>query len=232
MDEDNLLDLMSSDDKPFKSMSNDKKEGKEENLYDSTDIKAVKVDPSEFKSTGKYFTIAHTIRESMPENYMEKILGIAKILFSKGYILRTTNDSNDEVLKNIRELEVKKLELFLPWKPKNAKELTGVTMFKPNKLGYGVAKNSHKIFDKLHPAFRANLSAKVHTLLGPDVNAPVKFVIGYNETGSEGFVKNMDFKKEGDLTFYFKVCGDSNIPIFNIKNDDAIKRLSEVIKKD
>lgn len=230
---DDLLDLLDSDEKPFKAREENNNSVKKQNgvnLWEKTDFKAIKIDVGSLRKTGRSFSVGYHIdKDHLPEEVEEKFLEIAKILGAKGYTFRHNGNVDDRLQNAILKIEDLKVESYLPWKKFNI-DIKKPVITSPSEKGYGIAFNSHKVFTKLPPAIRAILANQVHTLLGKECNDPVNLLIGYSSCGSEAIVKDMDYKKSGNLTFFLKVCGDANIPVFNLKSDTAIKRLAEFIK--
>lgn len=202
---------------------------KKKNYWDDEQIVPKKVDVSTFSRTGKRFAIAIDNRVTVPEAAKENILKIAKGLIAKGYSFRHGSDENDTLANAILSLEGCKSESFLPWKKFNPK-IEKPTLSPTNGGAYGIAANSHKVFAKLKPPIRAILAKDVLVMLGAECKEPLDMLITYTECGSEAIVKNMDFKKTGSVTFFLKVAGDSNIPVFNVKKDDALRRIGELVK--
>lgn len=229
--EDELFDLLDSDDKPFKEQEKEPaSKPKKENLWEKTDFKPLKVDPSTFSKSGKSFTISYNTQAGeLSSDVREKLTEVAKVLKTKGYRFRSCADGKDQLNKDIIGLEGIKVDTYLPWKKFNL-DATNTIRFNPTEKAYSIAFNSHKVFMKLPPAVRAILSSQVHCLLGKECNDPVDLMITYTNCGSEAITKNMDYKTTGSVTFLLKVCGDSNIPVFNLKKDDFMTRFVEFIK--
>ena len=55
-------------------------------------------------------------------------------------------------------------------------------------------------------------------------------LITYSESGDEALTKNVDFKAIKTMTFAYRIAGNSNIPIYNLKKSDAGERLASKIK--
>lgn len=228
---DELFDLLDSDDKPFaKQAKTTESSDKKENLWEKEDFKPLKLDPSKFTKSGKKFAISYNVPDGeLSSEIQDKLVEVAKILVAKGYTYRTSSDGKEPVNKAILELDNVKPETYLPWKKFNT-DAQNLISYMPTEKAYSIAMNSHKVFMKLPPAVRAILSSQVHCLLGNECVEPVDLMITYTNCGSEAIVKNMDFKITGSVTFLLKVCGDANIPVFNLKTDNFTTRLSEFIK--
>jgi hypothetical protein len=227
--DDDILKLLESEEKPFervKEVPNDKKV----NLWDKEDIKPVKIDPSSFKRERELFGITYfTGDSSLPEEIESKLKEIANTLAHKGYIFRSGADGKNELNNSILKLEGINYEHFNPWKKFNL-DVKNVKLQSPTEKAYGIAHNSHRAFYKVPSSVRAILSKEVHLMLGENCDEPIKMLIVYTKCGSEGLKFKMDYKLTGGVAFLLKIAEDSNIPVFNLKNDDAIKRLVEFMK--
>ena len=228
---DDIFDLLDSEEKPFAKKENTSSTAqKKENLWDKEDFKPLKLDPSTFKKTKKTFAVSYHVPDGeLSSEVHDKLVEVAKVLIAKGYTYRTSADSKDTLNKDILDLDGVKAETFLPWKKFNL-EAKNLIRYSPTEKAYSIAMNSHKVFMKLPAAVRAILSSQVHSLLGKECTEPVDLMITYTNCGSEAIVKKMDFKTTGSVTFLLKVCGDANIPVFNLKTDSFTTRLSEFVK--
>ena len=83
---------------------------------------------------------------------------------------------------------------------------------------------------KLANGLRARLAAEVHSILGDDCLHPLSFIVSYSASGDEGLTKNIDFKAIKTMTFAYRIAGESNIPIYNIKNEGALERIMNKVK--
>lgn len=233
---DDILDMMESSEQPFKKEKEDtnvsyKSNNNKKNLFEATDIDMVKIDPEKLNKPGATFGITtFNNGEALPDNIMEQILAICKTLFSRGYAITSNGSNRDEVLCKISELEGAKIATYLPFKKFN-EDIKFPLISKPTETAYGIAASVRKNFFELKPVVRCLIATDIHTMLGVECNDPLKFLIVYTPEGSESLSKNSDWKQMGYTTLKIRVASESNIPVFNLKNPDAIKRLSELIKK-
>lgn len=229
---DDVLNTLDSDEKPF---ATEKKKPKKENLYDSTEITPVKLDPEKFILGKKYFTFMYYVPETyiLPEDIAAKFIKLAIALFDKGYRYRVYYNSKDTVTAKLQETHGDYIDYYTPWKLKYVPKGINVKQAQPTKEAYGIAFNNHKIFIELKAPLRARLAAEVHTLLGHDCITPNTFIITYSPNGAEslGTGKNrVDYKEIRSLVFPYRIATAASIPIYNLKNDDAITRISAKIK--
>jgi len=240
--EDDLLALLESDEKPFpvtetKSSETEKPsyEKKERytgnknkiNLWEDTDIEGVKLERSNFNPLGKYFTILfHKGEDGIPPEIEEKFVEISKLLMAKGFMFRYNGDS-EPFTNKVLDIDLGRVEMYLPWKSFNT--TINAKMPKPNEKAYHAAAYYHKAFKKLPNTVRAIISRDVHVLLGENVDNPIKLLLCYSPDGAES-IKDIDYKKTGNISFSITIADTLDIPIFNLGNSGALSRMVEYIK--
>lgn len=181
------------------------------------------------RSEKSYNLVVYTKGIELGDEYKKKILELATVLAAKGYKFRHTGNSDDVLQTAILKIDGISYDSYLPWIKFNT-NITTPKMKRATACGYKIAAGAHKIFTKFKNGPRAVLARNVHAALGVDCKDPVNFIIAYTEDAAEGFVKDMDFKVTGDLVFYLNLAKNANIPVFNIKSDESLKRLIEYIK--
>lgn len=202
-----------------------------ERMWDKTDFKATPVDSSKFQKSGKSFMMYGFVPYDMtvPEELVLKFTKIASHLASKGYTFRYSGSDRDVIQNAVLAIENLDKETYLGW-PGCNKNIKEPTMKYGNESGYSTAMAYHSAFLKFKPASRAALAAKIHAVLGVNVNDPVDLVIAYNSTGDLVLSKDTNWKNMGDLGVLIKVCKDAAIPLFNIGNEKSSKDLMEYLK--
>lgn len=236
-----LYDLLNSNETPFadapksggsSSETKEQKKARRESLFDAKEIKPEKITVDKFDTTGKYFSFMWYVEAAfLPDDEtVAKFAKIAKYLFSKGFTYRAIYDSRNTLNNKIAELDGAKIEYYTPWKFKGIDESLPVKRYNPSSLAYGIACNNHRIFMKLANGLRARLAAEVHSILGDDCLHPLSFIVSYSASGDEGLTKNIDFKAIKTMTFAYRIAGESNIPIYNIKNEGALERIMNKVK--
>jgi len=235
--EDDILAMLQGDDKPFANtaaLTTTEKEDKEEDDFDyweNPDVKPLKVDPETFKTASKSFLITtYTTTGVLPPEVSKELFELSKALVAKGFRFRHTGDVQDKLQNDILKIEDIEVDSYLPWKKFNP-DIANPLMKKPVGIGYRIAANSHKMFPKMSNGIRCLLARNAHSILGPKCVTPVTFILAYTEDGAEGITKGIDFKVTGNVAFFLKVAEDSNVPVFNLKKEGAIKRLIEFIQK-
>lgn len=249
-DVDDILSDLDSNDKPFASHEEEKKtpynnsntnwkgnksnKPKKESLWDKTDFEPLKVDSEKLHRTGKsWMWYGFTPKTEISTETKDKLVAIANSLSSKnsdrGFIFRHNGETNDLMANKFFNLDNINIESYLPWKKYNTNVENAVLNY-ANETGYRLAMGYHGKFANLPSPIRAILANLCNTLLGKEGNDPVDFVICYTECGSESFSKKIDYTVAGNLGFILKICEDANIPIFNFKNNEALKNLKEFLQ--
>ena len=232
------LDLLDSGEKPsFESAPTEtKKSGgkkpKVENLFDNKEIKPEPISVDQFNTSGRYFTFMWYVEGAVTptDDIVAKFLKVAGYLFNKGFIYRAVYDSRSELNKKIEELPGAKVEYYTPWKFKGIDESIPVKKYYPSRLAYGIAHSHHKIFMDLANGLRARLAAEVHSLLGDDCLTPVNFIVSYSAGGDEGLTKTTDYKAIKTMVFGYRIAADSNIAIYNLKNEGVNDKITSKVK--
>lgn len=193
-------------------------------------VQAERVDANNMRRSEKsYNMVVYTNGMELGDAYKKKFLELATVLAAKGYKFRHTGNSEDALQSAILKIDGVASDSYLPWIKFNP-NITTPKMKRPTACGYKIAAGAHKIFAKFKNGPRAVLARNVHATYGVDCKDPVNFIIAYTEDAAEGFTKGMDFKVTGDLVFYLNLAKNANIPVFNIKSDESLKRLIEYIK--
>lgn len=199
------------------------------NYWESTDIKPLAIDPEKFiEHPSKTFMIITPYRVTIPESSKEVLFKLARALFAKGYTFRNIGGSEDNFAKAVCELPDAKVETYIPWKKFN-EEATNVVLKKPTPKAYRMLFGNNKFAPKLKPAIRAINARNINALLGKDVNDPTTMLLTYTANGAEVLKKGLDYKQMGDLPNYLFLSSKANIPVFNVQNEDALRRFKELV---
>lgn len=225
---DDILDLLDSNEKPFTEQK--EKKPKKVNLWDNENITPIKIDVGLFAKIKKTFAFANfSNKEPIDSDLEDKLVNIAKVLFSKGYTYRYNGDKDDTAAIKMASLLNAKIDVYLPWKKFN-EDIALPLMACPNEVGYGIGFKYHKTFMKLPPSIRAITSRDSNILLGVTGTEPVDILLVYNLDGSESITKTTDYKKMGNTVYPIRIAAEANIPVYNIKNEESINRLINFIK--
>lgn len=210
-----------------------KTEQKEDQLWNKSEFKPNKLEISKLNKTGKSFYIAYYSRGSeLGEDVKDKFVKIAKHFISKGYKYRHNNNADDPIANEILRISEEQYESYLPWGGYN-KNIKNPTMKRATEIGYRTAAAYHSKYSTLPASVRAILASNANAVFGVECNNPVDFILVYNENGDECIPKvkeKIDWKALGNLSFIFRLISDVEIPVFNIKNNESVKRLIEIMK--
>jgi hypothetical protein len=204
---------------------------KEPDFWDKKDITPLKVSSTGFIQS-KSFTIAVPRDVTVPEPILKFFSLITEHLTSKGYAFRFGAHEENKLQKTLFDIaaEHKQVEVHLPWKKFNieaAEDPSNIsTTIRPNELAYGVAVNYNQSFYKFSPHIRAINANDAAIMLGNDIKHPLSMLVIYTECGSEAIAKKMDWKKISGLSLLLTLAEESNIPVYNLKNEESRKKLS------
>lgn len=194
------------------------------------------IDVSKFNTSIKSYTILYNIKNTLPENVISKILAISKFLNSKDFIYRLSNDDKAILENKICGIENIKIEAYLPWKKYNLGVSETFETIYPSESSAKLLLAYNKSYAKLSNGLKNIVSSQYQSLLGKDLTTPVKFIIMYTECGLERRLTKedkdakYDYTSIGNLVPLLNIANDANIPIFNLKKEDAMDRLKEYLK--
>lgn len=244
MEDDILEDLLGSSDLPTKSeveastpaSTAPKQEGdkpaykskfNKDDLWANTNIGKHKPDPATFNKTGKSFLIG--LGGTPDEKGKEVLSKIVSTLGSKNFAMRYQFTDTVSYLKTLADTDGLTVEAYLPWK-KMAPDLEHVAKVFATKRAYEIAHFFSDKFMAFPNAIRAIRANAIHSILGPKLDNPVNLVIYWTECGSDQIVKGSDYKKLGNMSSIYYPCRELNIPVYNVKNEESLKKLVEYIK--
>lgn len=161
-----------------------------------------------------------------PKEYLTLIEEIAFYLLSLNYTLRSGHaEGADSAFENIYSMYNGDREIWIPWK--NFRDHTGIGYF-PNEKHFNLGPSIHPAWDRL-PRYAKYLHARnVGQILGKDCNTPVEFVVCYTNDGCESDLTRTS--KTGGTGTAISLASKNNIPVFNLKNPDAVDRLNNFLK--
>lgn len=156
-----------------------------------------------------------------PDNILSLIGAIATRLEAMGYTLRTAGGNG---LEEAFEKTTETKEVYLPWRNFNNRQ-SKFTRNMPE--ANDVVRPFAPSFDTLKPAVQAIIASKAHTVLGKDLKSPIQFLITYTADGCET-VGNKT-AKTGFSGTSIAIASSMRIPVFNLKNADAVDRLKQYL---
>ena len=168
-----------------------------------------------------YKAYAFIANKEAPADIIALAGKIAKRLDEMGY---TTRTGGTEGLEDSVEAAVSKVEVYIPWKDFNQK----ASKFNRNdKSAADLVKPFHPTFDTLKPAIQAIVARNVHIILGKNLQSPVGFVVCWSADGVE-HAKDKT-AKTGFVGIPIAIASSLKIPVFNLKNADALERMKQFI---
>lgn len=186
-------------------------------------------DPTEFDFNSMEFDSKDYVVASfgkVPYKLLEDIGAMFKALNEKGYVLRSYGDTRDKLLSEA-EINSKTIKFYLPFKKYNPSVTAEVTT--PTKLAYDYSSQYAYKYENLPMPVKSFLAASVHILTGKECNRKASFIILYTDCGKETDFK-IDYKVTGPtISNLLKYATLLNIPIFNLKNEDALERIKNHI---
>jgi hypothetical protein len=236
MKDQDLLDIIEDNGETFNNKNDNKSYNKDKdkpkNMWDVTNIDSIEIDVEKFDTSKKTFTIYCFSKDNFKDDfdkYKAKLINISKALVSRDYVYRHTGSSDDKIANDVLAIENIKIESYLPFKKFNS-NIEKPIIYRPFEIAYRIAYSNYKNFLKKTPAIRSFISRDVHSILGKDCKQPSSLLLLYTKCGSETLKGLKDFSTlEGNAYFMLKLSEKCNIPVFNIKNDDVVKRLSEFL---
>ncbi len=155
-----------------------------------------------------------------PPHMLQLIKQIGYTLALKGYTLSSGGcNGPDDVFEQGCDVAKGKKEIWLPWKGYNKKQSTLIT----NETHTEIAKEIHPSWTYLTQGTKKLMSRNVGEVLGEDGKSPVDFVVCYTEDGAEHY--SQVTAKTGGTGFAILLASRQGIPVFNLKNENALSRL-------
>ncbi|MGI9211236.1 MAG: hypothetical protein ACR2HF_02085 [Methylococcaceae bacterium] len=158
-----------------------------------------------------------------PSRWLEWGSQMAEKLDAAGFTLRTGGGGLS--LEEVFESYASHKELHLPWKGFNQKESTFV---RTHPYATELVKKVQPNFEGLKPSVQAIYARNAAVIYGGDLKSPVRFLITYTEDGVENGRDRTS--QTGYAGMPIVLAGWLNIPVFNLKNDDAVQRLQRFVE--
>lgn len=98
----------------------------------------------------------------------------------------------------------------------------------PSAAAFEMASQHHPVWHKLSNRFRAMHARNCHQVLGADLKTPVNFVVCWTKDGCESKEHRTD--DTGGTGTAIEVASVNRIPVFNLANEDAMPRLTELVE--
>lgn len=118
-------------------------------------------------------------------------------------------------------------EIFLPWSGFNNK----VSKFsRPSKEAFKVASTYHKAWLRLSLGAQKLMARNTYQIMGYDLKTHSEFVVCWTSDGCESHETRV--RDTGGTGQAIAIASTLGIPVYNLKNDDALSRLSKQINLD
>ncbi len=157
-----------------------------------------------------------------PYTVQTQITNLAKKLEEMGYTLRSDGGQggSEAFIKGASSL----LEVIIPWKKFNGQDSA---FFKTLPEAHEIIRKFAPSFDSMKESVQKILASKAHLVLGPDLTQPAKFVVCWSGDGLEDGKKRS--AKSGYIGTPVSLATSNDIPVFNLKNPDAVDRLKQFL---
>lgn len=164
----------------------------------------------------KYFTGIGT-RTPSPE-IEKKAIEIAKMMYDRGYILRSGGADGMDSLFEMGYPDNK--EIYLPWKNfnKNSSPLYTVTS-----EALELASKHHPVWSRLSPAVKNLMARNCYQALGQTLDKPSDILICYTWDGCESHKTRSE--KTGGTGMAIELASLRNIPVINMFNHNWYENL-------
>lgn len=170
-----------------------------------------------------YISYAGIGSRSTPPDILVFMEKIAKRLSKLGFILRSGGaDGADSAFEKTAILK----EIYLPWE--NFRGNKSIYT-EPKYQAYSIAKEIHPAWNRLNSTAQKLMARNSHQILGIDLKTPCHFVVCWTPDGCE--TKETRAIKTGGTGQAIELANINNIPVFNLKNDDAMDRLADCVKR-
>lgn len=160
--------------------------------------------------------------QDTPPEIVRQLADIAGRLKDAGYTARTTGKGAAD--EGVMITAGDKCEVHIPWK-----KFDGIDS-KFNKVlpeALEMVKQYHGAFDSQKDSIKTIIGRGAHLVLGQDLRSPVRFVVCWSQDGLEN-AKDRS-AKSGYIGIPVSIASSMKIPVFNLKNPDALRRLNEFL---
>lgn len=173
-----------------------------------------------------YKAYAAMSNDNAPQEVLELMGRIARRLAEQSFTARHLSFKAGEktgFAEVVAQAASGKTEVYLPWKGfNNAESKFTVGRFLSPEAA-SLVKQFMPTFEGLKPAVQKIIGCNAHVVMGQDLRSPVRFLIVWSEDGLED-AKNRT-AKSGYMGTPVSIASSLRIPVFNLKNPDAVERL-------
>jgi len=166
-------------------------------------------------------------RRFVPGQVIRSMIWLAEVMSDRGYTLRSgaaygSDAAFEEGCDNVKGQK----EIYLPWKGFNDHQSE---LYEPPKRAFDLAKEHHPYWNRLSQTEKCFHARNTQQVLGELVYEPSDFVLCWTPDGCES--DETRTKETGGTGQAISVASTRGIPVFNLKNDDAMDRLVEFLKE-
>lgn len=171
---------------------------------------------------GIYLPYAAISNDNAPPHVVEQFKKIVLDMEARGYTMRTSgNKGVEEIIESL----VSSKEVHVAWKGFNQRE----TQFtRVDKAAIELVGTLHPAFNDLKDSVKTIIARYAHVILGKDLKSPVRCVVCWTEDGAESAKEKT--AKTGYCGTPIQIASNARVPIFNLKNDNAIYRLNNFLE--
>lgn len=160
-----------------------------------------------------------------PKDALYVMEQLAVRLADSGYVLRSGGaDGADWAFEHGCAIAGGEMEIYLPWKGFNHNTSSLCTQHPDT---YKIAAELHVAWNYLSAAAQTLMARNVHQVLGRDLQTPVDFVVCYTPDGCTSIERYTS--KTGGTGLAIALASVNNIPVFNLRNKDAVKHLVDFV---
>jgi hypothetical protein len=157
-----------------------------------------------------------------PETVLRQMQKISSRLSELGFTLRSGGAKGAD---SAFEKGATRKDIYLPAPGYNGNKSPNT---EPTTEAYRLAELLHPAWGRLDPFIKKLMARNCHQILGFDLRSPVDFVVCFTPDGVE---KARDrTSKTGGTGLAIELADHFKIPIFNLKNRDALSRMGLYIK--
>ena len=166
-------------------------------------------------------------RRGVPGEIRKQMVWLGEALAGRGYTLRSgaaygSDSLFEEGCDNVKGHK----EIYLPWKEFNDHQSELCT---PPKRAFEIASEHHPSWNQLSYVEKRFHARNVEQVLGELLYEPSDFVVCWTQDGCES--DETRSKETGGTGQAISVASARGIPVFNLKNEDAMDRLVEFLKE-
>lgn len=160
-----------------------------------------------------------------PKDVLLQMEQLAVWMANVGYVLRSGGaDGADWAFEHGCADAGGEMEIYLPWKGFNHNTSSLYTQHPDT---YKIAAELHLAWNYLSAPARTLMARNVHQILGSDLQTPVEFVVCYTPDGCTSIERYTS--KTGGTGLAIALASVNNIPVFNLRNTNAIHQLVDFV---